>query len=317
MVSDKILNLLRNRSFRKLIHGYAKPEDIEIITRVIRGFDLLHHIEGLSKESVSDVMKIMEEENIIEKVDIGNAVSCPYCGNINLFEYYRCPRCASTDIKKIYMVQHKDCGKVFTTETLKIDKCPKCGKPISSIDELDLIGGLFKCLDCGETFEHPDIRYKCSECGAEFTVREAKVSRVYGYRIRKDSIDILRILFAYDKILQELSSNDYNIEMPGKIVGESGVTHEFPLIIRDNSKNTTYSIDVAGLFGEATEDYILKNFLKIADTPNVIHIYVAKEDLKKKFNIPSRKNLIWVVADNLSDALVKIKEIIKGGESNG
>jgi DNA-directed RNA polymerase subunit RPC12/RpoP len=205
---DRILNLLKNKSFRKLIDGYSKPSDIEITTKVTRGFDLSHHIKGLSEDTIKEVIKTMEDENIIEKEDIGNTVQCPYCGNINLFEYYKCPICGSTKMKKIYMLQHKDCGKVFTSENLVVDKCPRCDKPISSIEELELIGGLFKCDDCGEKFEHPEIRYKCSDCGADFSVREAKVSRVFGYKINEKALGIIEMLFAYNKLFHELLEVD-------------------------------------------------------------------------------------------------------------
>ena len=313
MDPEKVVRLLKMDHIWKLVNSFASPKEILIGTRVHRVFDVFPYIEGISDEDTKDIIETLMREEALEVVEHSNTPSCPYCTSVNLVEHFRCPYCRTTNIKKVYMIQHIECGKSFTADKFKLDSCPRCGSVIKNIDDVKIIGGLFHCNECGETFETPDIRYKCLNCGYEFGIREANVKKIYRYRIKGESLKTMEAIYGYKLIHDKLSELGFKVEIAGTLNGLSGIKHEFPLVLRYDEK--IYTIDITGLMTSLTDEYLFKLYMIASDTPNVVHICIARENPVKKYNIPSKGNVTWVLAEDIEDALVKIMNLL-GGETN-
>lgn len=312
---DKVLKLLSDRSFRKYLFSKQSREDIGVSVDVRHGIKVSYRMgDGLTEDEAAKVLKLLISEGLVKEALHSNTVLCPYCSSVDVQTSYVCPRCGSLDIGKDYVIQHIKCGSMFSADRLTISDCPKCGQPISSVDELRVAGGLFRCNTCNSSFDIPVIRYTCNECGRNFTIREAQVKKIHTYAIKEDAERILDILFAYKIIADILSSKGYEVMMPGEIVGSSGVTHRFALIVKGKD-NTSYVVDLTGYLGELDIDSIVRDYIKIMDIPSSKYIYVVSnsEDHIEAFvrNLPT-KNVIILHVKSVDDIIAGIEKVIVG-----
>lgn len=317
MDAEVIVDLLKDDNIKSLL--LKDKDEIKIQRAILRSYDIVDVIAGFEREESARILESLKEKGLVKKVKMGNYVVCPYCKSINIHESYLCPFCKSDNLEKIYMVQHLECGQTFSTNDLHIDTCPRCGGKINGLSDIRLIGGLFKCLDCGEYFELPEIKYKCMDCQMEFSVKEAMIKSIESYELTPDAKIVLRIMQGYKVIAKILEELGFEIDIPGVIKGESGIIHEFPLVVRSNVDGKIYTIDVTGLYEEFTPEYILKIFPKIVDTPDAKHFMIVS----KKYNntnviklLPKRSNFEVIEAEDIEEAGEKIKIVLREGISS-
>lgn len=310
MDENEILSLLKKKDLLNLVKNYSMTNELNITTDILRKFKFDFRIDGLSAIESKEFIGLMEKEGLLEKTEAGNIIACPYCNSANVMEFYECPECGSVNIKKIYVIEHVKCGKIFTSDNLNIKECPKCGEKISSPEDLKIEGGSFRCEDCGATFENPVIRYRCLNCGKEFGLREVQVRKIEGFKIREDAKELLKTVYVYGKVAESLLEDGYDVEVPGEILGSSGVSHLLPIIVKDSHRNT-YTIDLLGLESGINEEYVLRKFIKIIDTPNITYLFIVKSNFNEKvFKTLPKNNVAMIRADDLSTAINKIKEFI-------
>lgn len=311
MIIDKIISLLGDEKVRKILERASEGMDISISTDFKASIDLVHRIGDLNSEESREVIELLAKYGIIEVVRYGSTIGCPYCYGMNVKETFKCPTCESVDIGKGYILQHLRCGKSFSTDKLDVDKCPACGNPITSQRELKLIGGLFKCNNCKNMFEIPYITYVCSDCRSQFGIREAGISSLYEYRVSEDGLKILEAIKSLKIVIDRLLKSGFKVESPGKLMGESGVEHTFPMVIRLQGENPIYTVDITGFFEEIDDTYILKNYIKIIDTPEIKHVYIINTELTKSgLNIPIRGGITVVYATKVEEMIDKLIDIL-------
>jgi len=313
MVMDKLLKLLRDKEFRKFLMSREKREDVKISVDIHQGLEVRYRMGDYSAEESDKLVQLLVKEGLTEESLYKNTVACPYCESIDVQTSYSCPRCDSLDIAKQYIIQHLTCGGNFASEFLTLDKCPCCGAKISSSDELRVTGGLFICKSCGYSFDTPMLKYMCNSCGREFSIREAKVKKIHTYTLKEEADKILDLLFIYKEIAGRLVEKGYEVDIPGEILGTSGVTHYFALVVRDkHGKN--YVIDLSGYLDELDIDSIIKDYIRVMDVASSKYIYVVSTNRPEieSFikNIPT-KNAVIVRAGNIEDIIQKIESIIE------
>lgn len=319
MIIDKIHRLLESKSFRKYLQSKHGKEDMSIGIDIKRRTTISYMLDkGLSEEETENVLKLLIEEGLVEESLHSNTVVCPYCNSTNVHSKYVCSHCKSLDITKNYIIQHLSCGGNFTTSSLSLDKCPKCKQPIKSSDELIISGGIFECKNCGYTFDMPHILFSC-ENDHSFTIREAQIKKINTYVIKKEADKVLDALFTYKTLSQELLKRGYHVEMPGSVIGASGVNHTFALVVkRDEKSDESIIIDLAGFIEDLNTDWIIKNYIKIMDIPNSKYVYVISKDSHEIENLikgmPS-KNIIILRAKTLDDIIEAIDKIFSEGAS--
>ena len=304
--------LLRDKNIVKLVRG-TRREDFKISTRVRKALEVDFKIgDGLTLEETKDVIEILNKEGLLKEIIETNTVACPYCESIDVDEMLICPKCHSLNIKKVFIALHVGCGRNFTTESLSVATCPRCGKHIKSRDDIRIIGSLFKCDKCSATFEVPEIIFECKACGNRFSIREALVRKIYKYELREEAENIINLLYLYKKIAEEFEKLGFYVGISEKVVGISGVEHIFPLLIKDVKNNRMYSVDLTGLLDEVSRDYLLKSYILVLDTPDVKHIFLINEKFpdEELSSIPPKDNLVFVKVSDPSQAIDKIKDII-------
>ncbi len=312
MIEEKIVELLSDENIRRILESSSKNGDLVISTDYSSEVTFNHRISDLNAEESKGIIDILNKYGVIKLVDYGNTVACPYCHSINIIERFECPECGSTDLSKGYILQHSKCGKTFSSDTLNIDKCPVCGNPITSRKELKLIGGLFKCNKCGYMFEVPKIVYHCTDCGSEFGIKEANIKKLHKYKLSDEGRKILNTINMIRIISREISENGFKVEVLKKVKGESGVEHIFLMTVILDSDKSIYNIDLTGFFEILEDMYILKNFTKIVDTPNIKHVLIINLDVNKnKPNIPHRDNIYIIYSNNIDDMVTKLINLIK------
>lgn len=311
MLIDKLIELLRSDDVKKVLESIRSGKDINISTKFSTRVDLSHTVGSLSISESEKVIDLLSKLDIIKEARYANTVRCPYCGSLNIKETFKCPECGSTNIKKVYILQHLKCGKSFSSDKLLVDRCPACKDDITSIKEIRLVGGLFKCNKCGAMFETPNITYTCSDCGSQFGIREADVGTLYKYKLSDEGIRILDDLGKFKTILDKLGERGYDVESPGKISGKSGVEHVFPIVVRSRAHNSVYTVDLTGFFEDIDETYLLKNYIKIIDIPEAKHIFVINSSpANKKINVPPGENIIILYVSNIDEAADKLIDIM-------
>jgi predicted RNA-binding Zn-ribbon protein involved in translation (DUF1610 family) len=309
-LSNKIIRLLKEKKLTTYILKANNKMKVQL--HVSHKPHISHKIGDVSTQESRALIDILEREDLFEKVVFGNTVACPYCESIDLVINIRCPKCRSLEVEREFVLEHAKCGMVFPAKNLKIFNCPRCGRDIKPDKELRIIGSIFRCPSCGTSFESPDIDLHCNTCDKDFSIREAEIKKIYTYQFREKAEEILDLLYVYSRIYSEIEKLGVKVYLPGTINGESGVKHEFPLVLRAGNDKCLI-IDLGGLVSSIDLDGLIRDYIKILDTPQCRYLYVAKdENVNPEIQIPSKlKDYIsLIIVKDIDEAIDKVKEYI-------
>lgn len=190
---------------------------------------------GISEcEGLEEVLKELAREGILKAEPFDKMAVCGRCGSHKLIIRPVCPYCGSIRFEKVVIIEHLPCGYSgpetdFLTPTGDL-VCPKCGKRLKAIG-VDYLktADLYHCLDCGEFFSLPEMRFICMNCGKNNTSKDLRFLEVYRYRVVPEKVRSIKgmaiLKEAASKIAGEVSANgSFIFSGPGAIVkGVSGI----------------------------------------------------------------------------------------------
>ncbi len=161
-------------------------------------------------------------------------------GFFQLVPTEHCPRDDSVNLIKGQLIEHFSCGYVGLDKDFKQDSryvCPKCHKDLRLIGtDYRNIGVHYRCLEDGEIFTTPVIKWRNLKTRKEWTTEELKLVEVYAYRFSPDKRGWLEFqLKPKTQLVEFLRVQGYQVQELAQLTGKSGAVHTFDILaIRDD-----------------------------------------------------------------------------------
>lgn len=199
-------------------------------------------VEGLldiSDQETIGILDTMANNGILIKQQYEKFYVDPD-GSFQLVPVEHCPRDDSANLVKGQLVEHFSCGYVgldrdFRQESRYI--CPKCRKEMRLIGtDYRNIGIHYRCMDDGEVFTTPIIKWRNLKTRKEWAGEELREIEVYSYRFNHDKKGWLEFqLKPKAQLVDFLRSRGYNVQEFAQLKGRSGAMHVFDILaVRDD-----------------------------------------------------------------------------------
>jgi len=246
-----------------LNHGYIYPE-VELLT-------------GRNPRESGELLETLSNLRILEKKLFDMAIYCPSCGSTNVSTNYVCPFCSSPRLAKNALIQHIACGFIDSLRSYEVNGslvCPRCKAKLQK-DNYKSAGTWYECISCGKHIEVPRVIHICRESRDRFTFDEARYVDVYSYALSKIAVDEIKNGVLFSHIAERFFTDlDAEVEIPGKLVGGSGIEHEFDILLkRNNGKSVAISVVISDK--QIGQDRIMSEYSKMLDTKAEVYIVVC------------------------------------------
>lgn len=199
-------------------------------------------VENIAKAGLAEAKALLErmkDAGILTKVFYEREVLCPDCKSpAGIFIHHKCPKCSTLEIDRIDIWEHSKCGSVWETKTLPEETtCPKChAKTTSDAAAFHVIGISWLCRKCSTKFDRPDQTFFCRGCNRESRVGEVRMLDVYSYSFNPDVKKEVQDALLLPILKKTLEESGFRVEMPGSLVGDSGIPQDFTIVARKDDE---------------------------------------------------------------------------------
>jgi hypothetical protein len=239
-----------------------------------------------SDEETIKLLDILANHELLIKQQYERFYSDPD-GGFQLVPVEHCPRDDSSNLVKGQLVEHFSCGYVgldrdFRQESRYI--CPKCHKELRLIGtDYRNIGIHYRCLDDGEIFTAPVIKWRNLKTRKEWMVEELKDNEVYSYRFNPDKRGWLEFqLKPKAQLVDFLRSRGYEVKEFAQLTGRSGAVHTLDILATRDDVAMKINIGIGILASSSEEAEVGLEALFRYDT----HVYDIGIDYKVVIAIP-------------------------------
>ncbi|GBC71785.1 hypothetical protein HRbin02_01573 [Candidatus Calditenuaceae archaeon HR02] len=229
-------------AMKDLVLLLSRERDEQEITPVqVPGLGVYYTIAGFQIQAGS-VLKHYSEA-FLEVKRYVSFPSCSTCGSTSLRLEVLCPSCRQSDLLRIDLVVHYECGYMDGVEGFVrdsqglLEKCPKCGKSLKRVGiDYGRPGLGFKCQLCGVIFQYPLTILRCDKDHLT-TLDKISVERYPVFTLSKDLQKARTILGLLEKIRAELERGlNVEVEILKVIKGRSKMAHVVHALIRSDGK---------------------------------------------------------------------------------
>ncbi|MEM0440154.1 MAG: hypothetical protein QW463_00945 [Candidatus Caldarchaeum sp.] len=308
-------SLLRRKDVWSLLN-YLDKTQTEMLDPVLeRGIYRYPVVEEFVKDDVDSVLEGLADLGFLQRQLLDSVMSCPACQGFSHLLKPVCPTCSSGRLMKGNVIEHLLCGYVdFEHEFLSHGfKCIKCGKELKTLGvDYRKTGVFFKCISCGRITAVPIRRYICTNCGRANMEEELNLKPVYRYIVVKEKFPLLKGIF-YDlsPLTDYIAAKGYMVQSPAKIVGTSGVTHEFTLYINVWGQVISSGL-VVDIVSEVSEEKIYEFFTKCLDVKaGASLLLVVGQASEKARKLASTFNIRLAEFVTVDELIEKSKTIIE------
>ena len=199
-------------------------------------YPLIETTLELSTEEANELLERLVNTGILAEKITGTILNCPECESTVIRPINTCPRCGSSNFERGTLVQHFSCGNVGFEQYFKQGSdyiCNRCGDQLSLKDlgrRWVVPGRWHHCRDCHLYFEIQRTQPLaiCVLCGHNFDMREAGLSDTKAYTLDPLVLeDIMSTTGVTEPLLRMLEAANAKIDMPARIIGKSGMLHNF------------------------------------------------------------------------------------------
>ncbi|MBN2603962.1 MAG: hypothetical protein JXA91_07525 [Candidatus Thermoplasmatota archaeon] len=224
--------------------------------------------DNLSPEKIVEFLNRLSDLKILQKSFFDSVSACPNCGSTAMTLHFHCIKCKNHNLLKTNLTEHIPCGTIVEREKFVDGKCPKCGEVLQE-ENFREMGRWYTCRNCNEKFEHPEIEIICRKCNKKFSIEQSKIVEVPKFSMNLAyKKEVKQNIINFDKIIDLLKSYEFEIFMPGVLVGQkSGVSHQFTLV----AKKIMNDIQVTAVLDHAVSE------TEVGVSPLIVHIYKTSE----------------------------------------
>jgi CheY-like chemotaxis protein len=177
-------------------------------------------IRGISYEDLEDILKVehggwqryqymfenLADRGILIPRDYVRVLFCPKCGSPHVYSRYACPKCQSSDVANIRLIEHQLCGHTWITDDFRSGRnlvCPNCEAELGpyyrgppgdgSYADYRIIGSSYECTNCGKRFDRPNVVHECQNCGTTFDYKNSRYEILRNYEIPSEMIKKFKV----------------------------------------------------------------------------------------------------------------------------
>lgn len=168
--------------------------------------------------------------------------SCSTCRSTSLRLEVLCPSCRGTDLTRVDLVVHYECGFVggiedFSTSQGMLDKCPKCGKPLKRVGiDYGRPGLGFRCQRCGAIFQYPLTNLVCDK-GHSTSLDKIQIERYPVFTVSSELWKTRQMVELLQTLQADLKASlGLSVDILDLVRGKSGMTHLIHMLVRSGSK---------------------------------------------------------------------------------
>jgi len=264
---------------------------------------------GLSEKEVERVLKVLDENGVLEKRIYRKVLCCPACRFQGLEVKAYCPHCGSSEFERKILYEHR-CGHIGFQAVEKESKvrCPGCGK-VFTIEGAEVMvkGRVYECAGCRKTFDAFDVANICRRCHREFRFEEGVLENLYEYALREEALpEVLKHLSPLTPLRGTLERLGFKVSMPGSVVGVSGISYSGNIVARKPVNGAEKVVLIDGVIGVDVVDAssMLELIPKVLDVNPDAAFYVAIPRLEEKAKkLAVRAGIVVVEARTVQEAL--------------
>jgi len=246
-------------------------------------------LENLNETNTgTNPLEILDElayAGVLKKKVYERLACCPKCGShSSVFLRLKCPECGMLQLESSKLVEHLVCGAVHEFDEFAADdgiKCPSCKEPlVQEGEDFRVVGTFNRCVSCKVHFDTPAQKFACRTCNLEFELNDASYFDTYSYSLNNYLTQEVKGtvgLPLYKTTLEELG---FKVELPGTIMGSSGMMHNFTLTGSKSKK--TVAIDVVESDQEIGEKDLFAAYTKMIDAKSSTCVLIVIPSLSKR-----------------------------------
>ena len=266
----------------------------------------------------SNPQEILDElayAGILERKLYERLACCPKCGSHSaVFLRLKCPECGSLQLESSKLLEHLVCGAVHEFDEFASDdqiRCPSCKEQlVQEGEDFRVVGTFNRCESCKVHFDMPAQKFACRKCQEEFELKDVSYYDTYSYSLNNEILPEVKATVGLPILKSALEELGFKVELPGTIIGSSGMIHNFTLT--GNKNGRTVAIDVVESEGEVGEKDLFAAYTKMIDSKSTTGVLVAipllssraKEFAAKAF---SKGDIALIEANGPAQAVQQLK----------
>jgi len=257
--------------------------------------------------------------DVLDKITYERLSVCPkHPESLSVTVRLLCPKCNSTDILKLHLIEHKRCG--YISENINFDvapdgtisKCPSCKKEIKNMkSEIATPALWYTCDGCKEKFDDVSVKLHCRKYNHDFDINQSHIITVPGFRI-KNLADISNS--SISPILSQLKgllkSYEFSAEENYTVTGKSGNSHHINIYGGDTHQRTVF-VFIKNPNAENDNSELNSKIIEVLDTTPTVAILIGFPSISEKAkSITSSYNISLVTEQDPQEILTSIDRIL-------
>jgi len=274
---------------------------------------IVENIAKVGPAEARSLLEKMKDADVLRKTFYERLILCPQCKSpAEIFIRHKCPKCGGLEIERISICEHSTCGSVWEVRTLPEQAtCPKCHTgAISDKQAFRVIGITWLCRKCSSKFDRLEEAFFCRSCDRESRLADVELLDVYSYSLNpnvKEEVQNALLLPILKKTLEEWG---LQVEMPGSLVGSSGIPQDFTIIAKKNDK--CVAVDLIQAHEVVDVPAVLASCAKLSDVKTEIGLLLvvpAISDQARAFAMAHR--LVVIEGNDIKEVAIKLQDFLK------
>jgi hypothetical protein len=200
------------------------------------------------KEAVK-IVDSLTEKGILKRSFFDRLLRCHRCQSINLRPSTHCPKCGSGNVVRGRILEHVACGYIGVEDEFAAKGkyvCPRCKLELRTVGaDYRSRGVLRKCLDCGEIFNTPLLKWRCLKCSSLASEDDIEEVNIYAYSLDESKRNWLEFeLQPKVRFIQFLERHGYEVTENAKVEGKSGAEHIIDILATRDDGIVTHSVAI-------------------------------------------------------------------------
>jgi len=237
------VQLLLDHTVQMILSGLAEGS----VTNIEPAFDsdrmprylIVENIAKVGSAETRTLLERMKDADILRKAFYERLILCPECKSpAEIFIRHKCPKCRGLEMERISICEHSTCGSVWELRTLlEQTTCPKCRVSAASDRQaFRVIGMTWLCRECGVKSDRLEEAFFCRSCNRESHLADVELLDVYSYSLNPEVREEVQSALLLPILKKTFEEDGFQVEMPGSLVGNSGVPQDFTVVAKKNDK---------------------------------------------------------------------------------
>lgn len=274
---------------------------------------IVENIAKVGPAETRSLLEKMKDADILRKEFYERLILCPECKSpAEIFIRHKCPKCGGLEMERISICEHSTCGSVWELRTLlEQTTCPKCRiKAVSDRQAFRVIGITWLCKKCGVKFDRLEEAFFCRGCNRENHLGDVELLDVYSYSLNpgvKEEVQNALLLPILKKTFEE---SGLQVEMPGSLIGSSGVPQDFTMVAKKNDKRV--AVDLIQAPEVVDVSAVLASCAKLSDVKTEIGLLMVTPSISNQARAFAMAYRLAVVeGKDIKELAIKLRDFLK------